>query len=827
MRQILVLVFLLFMSVMSFSQTSYTWNITSGNWSNAASWLPNRTSPAANDILIFNGNANVVVDISTSQNIGQLQINGNAGTSVIFQTSANITLNIGATGISNPALTLASGNTLTLQSTVNSVGMIINVISGYTGSISGAIVLGAGTSATQKHVLSAADANGLTFNNGSSCTTSVMSSGSPFGSGTTSSVVFTSGSVFNFLGGSSPFTSSKFNSGSKYSHQSSGSSPSFSGRSYADFELNIPAGNTVTVTGGTAVSINNLTITSGTLYFNMTGVVGHSIKGDIYVASGAALNFNPLSACTLNLNGSSAQTISGGGTVFVSTKSTLNINNNNGIILNTALVDTGTLLLTKGTLSTGGYLTLASSSFGSGNIQGANANINGYVTIQRYIGSNKQWRMIGFPFTSATNINAATLNSFYSSGYAAYTFNEAADGGQYGGNGGVNSGWVAFNSGTTTTSDKGILLIGGATSTINFTGSLNSGTQNINLSKNINGWNLIANPFASNINWATIVANTVNSNVNNAIYRYDPANNGYATYVNGVSAGTGTLSNIIENGGSFFVQCSSATTLTIQESDKIATAPTNILMDLVDVNTVKSIIQLNVAKKEDTNGYTAILRWGAERGVTDNFDNKYDAYNLGRKQGVELFVVGSDNTQYSIFHGSALQSKEKEQRVIALGMKNMDEGNYTFKMDVLSEMYGGNQAYLIDNYTQQATLISNNSVYGFTVTSDVASQSLTRFVVAMNYKVPDATTLEINEAVRILNNPSTFNTIRLITNADYNKLTWQLMDNTGRIIQTGMLNNVSKGVMQTINAQEFVKGMYFICLTGDGKNLPAQKYVKQ
>src|SRR5439155_147227 len=134
--------------------------------------------------------------------------------------------------------------------------------------------------------------------------------------------------------------------------QTSTSTPAFNGRTYANFELNNAAAN-ITVTGGSAVSIDNLTITAGTLNFNMTATPGHSIKGNISVAG--TLNFAPASAGTVNLNGGSAQTISGAGTLTInSANQTVVINNSNGISLSRDLtLDLGTLTFTSGHVTTG------------------------------------------------------------------------------------------------------------------------------------------------------------------------------------------------------------------------------------------------------------------------------------------------------------------------------------------------------------------------------------------------------------------------------------------------------------------------------------------
>src|SRR5207249_1142981 len=117
------------------------------------------------------------------------------------------------------------------------------------------------------------------------------------------SIVFASGSTYFFKAGSNPFGAAApssvlvFQTGSLFSDQTT-ISPSFSGRTYANFELNASAANLASV-GGLPLSIDNLTVTAGTLNLNLTGNVTN--KGNISVASGATLTFTPGSPATNGL----------------------------------------------------------------------------------------------------------------------------------------------------------------------------------------------------------------------------------------------------------------------------------------------------------------------------------------------------------------------------------------------------------------------------------------------------------------------------------------------------------------------------------------------
>jgi DNA/RNA endonuclease G (NUC1) len=339
--------------------TTYTWNQTgSALWTTATNWTPTRTTPAVDDVLVFNNGGTITVTGVPSQTIGQLSVSGN--TTVNLQAASAVTLNIsgGGTGLS-----VAAGSALNCNAN-NAIS--IGLAAGTTGSISGSMTFSAPTVNTT-HNLTAVSASGITFNSGAVFTQGIRNTGNVFGSGTSNSVVFASGSTFIQKDGSNPFQKGQpasvvvFQTGSLFSHQTS-NTPSFSGRTYANFELNIPGA--ISPSGGSAVVMDNLTITSGTLNWGMTATPGHAIKGNISVAPGQTLNFNPSSAGTLNLNGAAAQVISGTGTLTTNNNQTFNINNANGISLQKDLTINGGLTLTAGNITSASN-TLTISSTGS------------------------------------------------------------------------------------------------------------------------------------------------------------------------------------------------------------------------------------------------------------------------------------------------------------------------------------------------------------------------------------------------------------------------------------------------------------------------------
>ncbi len=355
------------------AQTTYTWVPAggTGDWTVAANWsspLP-RTTPLPTDILVFNNGQNNTVTNVPTETIGQLLVNTN--TAVTLQTGAVGTI-LTINGAAGTDVSVTTGSALNVSGDLND--LTINLNTGVTGIITGNMTFSATTVSTQ-HKLIAADANGITFNSPAIFTQGFRCTGNVFGStGTNNSIVFNAGTVFVQNGGTianaNPFgaaiTNFKvvFNTGSLYKHQQTGS-PSVSGRTYGDFELNYATAN-IPLTGGNIFNVDNLTITAGQINLNLTG--GINIKGNTSVAAGAILGFIPATAGMLNFNGATPQSITNNGTLTFGANEAVTINNAAGITLNSDITLQNQLTLTSGVISAPNprVLTLSSAATVSG-----------------------------------------------------------------------------------------------------------------------------------------------------------------------------------------------------------------------------------------------------------------------------------------------------------------------------------------------------------------------------------------------------------------------------------------------------------------------------
>jgi hypothetical protein len=307
--------------------TTYTWNVGTGNWTDPNSWTPVRNTLTTADILIFDGskttNPMVNLDFVTSQTIGQIKFINNVIANITVATDKTLILDNGVAGAD---LDIAANATVTIDNTAADAELILRITAGETGLVAGTVALRGGAGVTAHQIITE-EVDGLIFQNGSNFRTGINFTGNPFGTTNLNTVRFASGSIYRNVAGGSPFGAAAPNSvvifdpGSLYRHEAN-SAPDLDNRTYSNFEVNNSTfAQTVAGTGN--LIVNNLTITAVTnLDVNLSGNI--TIGGNISVVAGA-LNFNPALANNINMSGNGTKIISGAGTLSLGSAARLNI----------------------------------------------------------------------------------------------------------------------------------------------------------------------------------------------------------------------------------------------------------------------------------------------------------------------------------------------------------------------------------------------------------------------------------------------------------------------------------------------------------------------
>ncbi|MCX6266585.1 MAG: T9SS type A sorting domain-containing protein, partial [Bacteroidetes bacterium] len=341
--------------------TAYAWTgATDNSWTVASNWSPARTAPALNDILNFNNGGTYTVTNVPAQTIAQLSVTG--GSKITLQAVPSAILTIA--GTTGDDLTVSgSGSELNISGTNV---LTISMNAGTNGLISSSMTLSGAA-----HTVKATDVSSLIFASGSVFKATTGFTGNAFGTTALNSVRFQSGATYVQDAGSNPFGAGQpssvltFESGSLYKFTASTGGPSYSGRTYANFENDSPS--IQNNQGSNPMTCDNYVVTSGTVNWDFSG--GVVVKGSISVAPAATLTFgNATKITNLTLSGSAAQTISGSGTLTFGANSYITVNNPTGIVLARDIA-ADSLVFQSGIISTGSntlFLTTAANITGAG-----------------------------------------------------------------------------------------------------------------------------------------------------------------------------------------------------------------------------------------------------------------------------------------------------------------------------------------------------------------------------------------------------------------------------------------------------------------------------
>ncbi len=342
-------------------------------------------STSSTSTITINGDNGGKTGASTTGDVyidgtSSLTTHSNTATGLVFMAGTSLVINTGgALTLPNGYATFNSGAIAAINGSLSTTTANVAFASGSTATINGSVTVGTAGGAS---TIVSVDASTLTFNSGSSCTVNVGSSTYAFGSSSTStiggstytagigSVVFANGSTLTLTKGADIFAGTRnvvsFGTTSSFVYNYTTSTALLiDGHSFGNITLNQTTN--PSTPGANGFSCNDLNVNVSTFTLAQTGTV--SITGNVTVASGATLNCSPSSSLVVNLNGTTAQTITNNGTLTLGANTTLNVNNTLGVSLGSNLTTLGGLNLTTGNLNVGSNtLTFASYAATSGSL---------------------------------------------------------------------------------------------------------------------------------------------------------------------------------------------------------------------------------------------------------------------------------------------------------------------------------------------------------------------------------------------------------------------------------------------------------------------------
>ncbi|MEX0719518.1 MAG: invasin domain 3-containing protein [Balneolaceae bacterium] len=407
-------------------------------------------------------------------------------------------------------------------------------------------------------------------------------------------------------------------------------------------QINIEAGNTLTMTDGSELVSPGNIIIDGTLVGNGSTF---NFGGDI---NGSNISLNNTD---VHLEGDNLQEING-----ISNIKSLHLDNPSGVIVNNNLTVTDTLFITEG------ILTIASGySFVSNVKSGNTANIR----MQREIAGNAGWRLLSAPLISSYGdfldgtVTQGYPGAFYDTGTEpgdtlqpnVLFYDETHEGTD-------NQRWRTLtDTSNTVAAGRGyfVYLFGDIAAdplynealpdTLEIRGEENDGngtefTFPVTYTSDADtGWNLVGNPFTATIDWDD--GNWTKSNMDNVIYVWDPAVNDYLVW----NGSTGSLEDgIISPFQAFWVKANGngAPSLKVNKNSKTTGGTFKKEREQNDTPVIE--LKLQSSGKEKTT-HISFIHEGR------NGKDSLDAFRLmpfNSDSYLEIFTLLNDGTQLAI-----------------------------------------------------------------------------------------------------------------------------------------------------------------------------------
>ena len=544
----------------------------------------------------------------------------------------------------------------------------------------------------------------------------------------------------------------------------------------------------------------DLIVRSGCTFSNQRASSSHfgkgvSVRGGDVIVNGI-LDFNHGTKGNLRLAASSPQTITGTGTINIlklrpvnGSKVTLDMANTVNAS-NELLVDNGTFEISpQSSLTTYDFfnkkgtsdaLVLKSDASGTASfIFSVSENHSGgttdaFATVERYV-TNYGWHYM-FPTLDAISTNNYTDGQ--GSGFQyLYSYNESVKDYWnsttiYDGSGNQSSGgWTNEAGSSNLRTDKGyIYSTSQGSRTISQTGGeLHYGDKNFTVYyhthsgaigngcvsgwNNYDGWNLVGNPYAAAIDW-----NSVNkTNIETAVYYYDKTQKKYAYYISGGGTSQYDAIGISVNGGSRYIPSgqgfmvkaqssagSAGATFTLRNSDRVHSSQAYWKKNNKS-EVIPDLIRLNIEKDGYTDE-TIIRTLPYKSGVTEEHDEKYDAYKLFAFDNSKPQIFSRTLANDNYFAVNSLP-EFTENTIIPLGIYVGQAGEHTIN---LTENNFSDMHIWLEDRTQDINVnLLNNTSYTF---NQSAEENNDRFYLYfnpntapfVNEQIPDQI-IDINE----------------------------------------------------------------------------------
>jgi len=420
------------------------------------------------------------------------------------------------------------------------------------------------------------------------------------------------------------------------------------------------------------------------------------------------------------------------------------------------------------------------------------------ATVQQYLTADRNWYTAS-PIATGT---AAGLNK----GTSVQTYSESA------------KSWSIMNSGDALVAGKGYVSVAttgtGTTGAVSFTGTLNTGTITVPVTRtesgNSRGFNLVANPYPSYLDWSLVKADGANLNIGSTMWFRTKNTLGAYTFAthNGTSGETvtGTANTTITK----FIPPSQA--FWIRVNANVNTGDVNYPNHVTSITFKNSMRahrddngnKLKAPKLDErkrirlqvSNGTTAdetLLYFDTNaQNIFDDYDSPKMFNNTATVP--EIFTQAGD--EKLVINGMTELRYNTE---IPLGFSTAQANDFSISANELSNFEAGTKVILIDKQNPTVeTELSNGVAYNFS--APITAASTGRF--SLLFRAP-GTVNGLNNAEK-LNAQVFVNAANQITIIAPEKCNYAIYNALGQLIENGVTNYKLNTVNYKLNIGVYV-----------------------
>ncbi len=575
-------------------------------------------------------------------------------------------------------------------------------------------------------------------------------------------------------------------------------------------------------------------------------------NGEINVYGNLSNDGNINGSSPINMEGASAQSILGEGTI-----ENLAINNANGVSIDESLSITGSLDIQDGDLATNGNLTFKSDVNHTAVLNSLNsgASITGQVTIERHIpAGNRSFRFLG-----STVSGTSVFDSWQESGSNDPGFGIQITG--TAGTVGINNTttgldetatgnasmfkWDAGNQAWTTVSNSKteqlnpgvfyrVMVRGDRTTdlatnspsitatTLRATGTLHTGIMNLNPSVDAGEFFAMANPYQSKLDLAQVAP----SNVATDMYYWDPTigpKGSYATIdiANG-NSDVGNSSNVLEPGQAvFFVASNSNASVSMNEGHKMSGTS--------NAGVIRSASLSNLLKVKLYQTSRLVANQSESDGFYIHFDSQFnDAVDTNDAQklygrNARLGIHKSSNQHLSVERRTIPTTNE----FISLYTANYLATEYSFSIEL--DQLPGRTVLLKDNLKNSYTQITAGSttVYDFEIDpNDANSSASDRFeIVFQNSTLSNSDINDLENQITIYPNPVSADVLNInLGRLAINDATITIYNSLGQQVRKESVTG--SNLITLTNLDQLATGVYILELSTADQTI-TRRFIKE